>query len=325
MKRRRMTWWVGGSALFIGVMFVVYPFFEDTLFGLPRRPFVPQTMVSLQEGEESPKLDHEAPTTTHPFLRVAFAPTISPEESIGLYQDFVRYLAKRVGRQPVMLHKSTYAETNLLIQYARCDVAFVCSYAFIRGQQEFHAECLAIPEIRGKKYYRSLVMVPVASRASSLLDLKDKRFASADVMSTTGWLFPAVWLRDRGQNPNRFFSDHLLTGSHDRSVQAVTSGFADGAAVDSLVFDSMLEKDSSLSEKVKIIATSPPYGMPPLAVSPHLDPLLKRRLLQVLLGMHHDLEGRMILKGLGIDRFSVPPAGLFDSVYELSKRFEGAP
>ena len=68
---------------------------------------------------------------------------------------------------------------------------------------------------------QSFIIVPADSKAQSLLDLRGKRFASCDIISQTGWIYPAIWLLQHGENPREFFAEHIICGSHDRALRAV--------------------------------------------------------------------------------------------------------
>jgi phosphonate transport system substrate-binding protein len=274
-------------------------------------------VLTPPEGEPS-----EAKDDGRSKLRVAIAPVISPEESIRLYRGFVEYLARKLGREPVLLQRDSYGQTNDLLRYRKCDVALVCTYAFVRGESEFGAKVLAIPVIDGATTYQSFIVVPRTSQAASLLDLRGKRFASADLMSTSGWLYPAIWLRNQGRPANQFFSEHLIVGSHDRSVRSVASGYADGAAVDSLVFDQVTADDPSVLEKTRIIQKSSLFGMPPFIVSPQIDPELKQQLQAALLEAHKESAGKDVLAPLNIDRFVVPEDSLYDDIRDAVSVWE---
>ena len=281
--------------------------------------FEPHAWVDLEEPEARGVLVRQP--TTNP-LRVAIAPVISPERSLGKYRGFVIYLANALGRGPVFLRRRSYAEVNDLVRLGACELAFVCTYSYVLGQRQFGMKLLVVPQIGGVTWYRSYIVVPRDSEARSLLDLEEKRFGSADIMSTSGWLYPMVWLHSRNRNPERFFSDHLLTGSHDRSVAAVAEGMVDGAAVDSLVYDQLMAEGSDIARRTKVIQQSPQFGTPPLVVPQDLDPALRTRLVDVLLTMHERDDGKEILTTLGIDRFVVPDANLYDSVRALAGSWE---
>jgi phosphonate transport system substrate-binding protein len=172
-------------------------------------------------------------------------------------------------------------------------------------------EALVVPQVNGTTTYKSFVLVPASSQAAGILDLRGKRFASADIISTTGWLFPAMLLMGAGENPAAFFGQHIITGSHDRSLQALLNGLADGAAVHGIVYQQMANENPSMLKKVKILAESPPFGIPPVVVHPHMDPVLKEKTRSVLLEMNQDDAGKQILAKLQIEKFIIPDKDLF--------------
>ncbi len=279
--------------------------------------------VSLEQSEGALPGENQAVSLPgKPLLNVAIAPVVAPEKSLQLYQGFVDYLAEKTNRQPVFLQRQTYSEVNDLVRYRRCDLAFVCTYAFVRGEREFGMEILAAPQIDGAINYYSFIIARKGSSADSLLDLQGKRFGSADIMSNSGWLYPALWLKENGKDAKSFFGAHVITGSHDQSVLAVADGYVDGAAVDSLVYKQMVEEDSSIADDTQIIQKSPPFGMPPLVVPAGIDSGLKAELLSVLLSMDKDSGGKEILKVLGFDKFVVPDDELYVSVREAALAWE---
>jgi len=327
--RRPSLGWLGMkgfvlfSAVCLGVVGVALGKVVE-LIGRNRPParFLPRAHVEL-DGPPRPAAEGAGQDVpAKPTLRVAVAPVLSPERSLVKYESFVHYLAGQLGRTPSFVLRPRYAETSDMVRYGQCDMAIVCAYPFVRGERDFGMEALAVPQIRGATTYHSLVLVPQSSPAASLLDLRGKRFASADIISNSGWLFPAVWLRQHGEDPDRFFGAHIISGSHDRSVEAVVNGTADGTAVVSLVYDQMAAEDPSILEKTKVILKSPPFGNPPIVVHPRLNGKLKEQLLSVLLNMHNEPEGQKVLAALRYERFVAPEPALFDSAREMAKDWE---
>jgi phosphonate transport system substrate-binding protein len=308
--------------VFIGVPFALYSVIKITNPDLQLSRFRPRHWVNLDERDDSPTGAASKIAIENPPFRVAIAPIVSPEKSLVMYQGFVEYIAKRLGKTPVPLYRQTYVETNDLVRYGQCDIALVSTYPFIRGEKEFGMQALVVPQVRGATTYQSFILIPQSSNATSLLDLRGKRFASADIASTTGWLFPAIWLMQQGEDPNRFFGEHIISGSHDRSIQAVADGFVDGAAVNGLVYYQIMTETPSMLKRTKIMLKSPSFAIPPVVVNPNIDPDLKKEALSVLLSMHNDVEGKRILDGLQIERFVVPEKGLFDSLRRQVARLE---
>jgi phosphonate transport system substrate-binding protein len=308
--------------LVLGVCFGLYNVLKITFLDWRMSRLLPEKWVNLDRAKVDPALA-SLPTDEEHSFRVAIAPIISPEKSLEMYQGFIEFVSKKLGRKPISLYRPTYSETNDLVRYQRCDIAVVCTYPFIRGEREFGMQALVVPQIRGETTYQSFIIVPKSSSAASLMDLRGKRFGSADIMSTTGWLFPAMLIMNAGENPNHFFSDHVITGSHDKSVQAVVDGFVDGAAVHGNVYEQMAAEDPTIAAKTRILAKSPPFGIPPIAINPNLNQKLKNETLSVLLHMHEDPEGKKILERLEIEKFVIPPKGLFDALRQAIKKLEG--
>jgi phosphonate transport system substrate-binding protein len=186
-------------------------------------------------------------------------------------------------------------------------------------------ELLVVPSVMGKTEYHSQFIVSAGSDATSLLDLKNLRFASADPLSNTGWLYPAYVLHNEGIDHDNFFSEVMYTGGHDRAILAVANGVADGAAVDSLVLDQLLISKPGLESKVRVIHTSVAYGMPPVVVHPGIDPTLRAQLREALLTMHKSPEGAAALALLQIDRFLPPDPTKYELVEKMMGVVESRP
>lgn len=316
-RRYRRTTLLVLLAISVGAMLVtsyrlLRPVYDFDLLGDPR--FRPGTFVDLSEPAAAPLESVVAPSQDGSSIRVAFAPVISPEKSLKLYESFVEYLGESLSRRPTSMYRTSYAEVNDLVRYEKCDLAFVCTYAFVRGERDFGMELLVMPQVGGSTNYYSYIIVPKSSDAVSLLDLRGKDFASADLMSNSGWLYPLVVLHESGEDPESFFGKHVITGSHDRSVESVVRNYVDGAAVHSLVYDQMVAENPSLAERMKVIAKSPSFGMPPLVVPQGIDPVLREALRENLLDMHRSPEGRRVLSTINIDRFVLPDTSLYDGV-----------
>jgi phosphonate transport system substrate-binding protein len=298
-------------SILVGVYCIIDLFGQQAL----NRLYSPRKWVNL-EGRNKVRVPQNFAVSSsgEPQLRVAIAPIMSPEKSRQLYNDLISYMGKALNVTPTVQQRSSYAEINDLLHYGDSDVAFVCSYPFVLGEREYGLKLLVIPRVKGQTTMQSLIIVPAGSSVTSLTDLRGKRFASCDIISITGWVYPAIWLMQHGENPNKFFSEHIICNSHDRALWAVATKFVDGAAVQSRVYERMIEQDPGLAQKVRIIMQSPEFGIAPIVVHPHVAPALQERLRSALVSMHETPEGRKILAGLGIDRYELPDYALYDSV-----------
>ena len=98
-------------------------------------------------------------------------------------------------------------------------------------------ELLVAPEINGQTVYHSVLIVPATSPVQSIADLQNKVFAFTDPTSFSGRVYPTYLLSEIDTTPEHFFQYTFFTYSHDRAIEAVAAGVADGASVDSLVLD----------------------------------------------------------------------------------------
>lgn len=236
-------------------------------------------------------------------LRVAIAAVISPQGTAESYAPLVDYLGEKLGRPIEILQRRTYAEINELLRTGEVDLAFVCTSSYLLGRREFGLELLVAPQVNGETTYRAKLIVPADSNAESIEDLRGKVFAFTDPNSFTGRIYPTYLLQQINETPEVFFARTFFTYSHDDAIYAVANGMADGASVDGLILDYVLERDPNLAERLRIIHTSPPFGIPPVVVSPDINPQLFAELKILLLGMHETPEGLAALKALGVDRF----------------------
>ncbi len=255
-----------------------------------------------------------------PALRIAVAPVISPEKSLLRYFDLAVWLGDRLGRRGDLLLRDNYTQTNQLLRDDECDAALICTYSFVRLAREMEVAALVVPVVGGRTTYHSEIIVAARSPYQNMLALKGARFASADNLSTTGWLYPATHLLDLLQTPETFFAAHQVTGSHDLAVAAVANGDADAAAVHSLVLEQMPE---TTRRRVRVIHRSPPFGMPPVVAPTSASEDLSSALRDALLQMHESPEGAAILARIHIDRFINAPADHYDSISVLVDRWEG--
>ncbi len=258
-------------------------------------------------------------------LRIAVASIISPEGTVDSYRGLADYLGAQLGRSTELIQRRTYAEVNELVAQQSVDLAFVCTSAYVTGHDEFGMELLVAPEIAGQAVYHSQLIVPSDSRAASMADLHGTVFAFTDPMSNTGRAYPTYLVHQLGETPATFFQRTFFTYGHDRAIEAVANGIADGAAVDSLVLDFALKRDPALRERISIVHESPAFGIPPVVVPPDLPPRRKVELRELLLNMATDPSGEEVLAQMGIDHFVETDDGEYDGVRSLLAAAEAGP
>ena len=93
-------------------------------------------------------------------LRFALAAMISPRETNKEYARLIQELGRELGRKISLLHGRSYKQVNRLLQADKLDMAFVCTGGYMQlRQMEPRVSVVAVPVVRGKVTYRSLVIV----------------------------------------------------------------------------------------------------------------------------------------------------------------------
>lgn len=273
----------------------------------------PDPRISFSDVETS---TGGAPSVVKP-LRIAIASTVSPQRNLRDYERMLQYLGRKMKMPVGVVQRSGYSECIALLENREVDAAFVCSGPYVEAKERFGAEALVVPQVGGTGTYCAYVIARKGGPVRSFADLRGKVFAFTDPLSTTGKLYPAHLLAKVGASAETYFSKTIITWGHDNSIEAVAHGLADGAAVSSLVWESLAKTGNGAASQTTVVARSAPFGMPPVVVHPRLDPLLKKRLLDVFLSMHLDPEGKALLSQAGIERFTVGMDSTYDGVRRM--------
>jgi len=99
----------------------------------------------------------------------------------------------------------------------------------------------------------------------------------------------------------------------------VAKGQADASAVDSLVLDyDILHKDK-FAKQVRVIKVLGPAAIPPIIVSNVLDNDISNQIQSILLSMHKDPQGTIILNNAGVKQFITVDNSHYDSIRKMHK------
>lgn len=261
-------------------------------------------------------------TSAHPkqLIKIGVAAMITPVDAVKYYQEIIDYIGEQINQPVQMVNRRTYDEMDSLLEKGEVKVAFLCSFSYVMDNRNFGAELLVAPSVNGSTVYHSYIIVHKDSPVKSFTELKGKEFAFTDPRSNSGKLYPTYLLKTMNSRPEKFFKRHVYSYSHNKSVELVAKKIVDGAAVDSLVYEYMLKKDSPYAKQAKVIKRSPPYGMPPVVVPKGIDRNLKKRIKEAFLNIHTTPKGIAILKAMMIDRF----VEISDSAYDSIRKMEQA-
>lgn len=244
-------------------------------------------------------------------LRFGLTPAIVHDQR-ALMAELRGYFEKKLQRPVEFISRDSYRDTIELLKHRKMDFAWVSDYPYVYMNHVHFVKLLAMPVYHGRPYYCAYLIVPDSDRkTASLRDLKGKIFAYADPYSNSGYLVPRYQIRQMNLQPASFFQRTFFTWSHKKVIEAVGQGLADGAYVDSFVWDSLALIHPEMTRRTRVVAKSPEYGFPPI-VAQYSQPKADFEAMQkLLLGMRGDPEGAKLLKQLNIDGFVTPDPKLY--------------
>ena len=256
----------------------------------------------------------EPPHPKEPEYGFAIGAIFSPERSLDAWERFVGHLGQVLGVRLRMVFRRTYAEANALLRTGEALAGIVCTGAYVAGHEEFGLLPIAAPIMADRYEYRSYIIVAASSPVRSFDELRGKSFAFSDPLSNTGFCYPAYLCAMEQESARGFFARTLYTYGHDASIEAIANGLAEGAAVDSLVYEFLREKEPALVARTRVIARSEPFAIQPIVASPAAPCEFRENLARVLLAMHETASGCNVLAALGAVRFVEADDGAYAAV-----------
>lgn len=284
----------------------------------------PEPFLEVFRAQPETALTTNSSAKNRNTLRFAVATMVSAEETFSTYRQFVQRISKDIGKEGAFIVRLSNEDVRPALMRGEVDAAFVCTGTYLNALDGKGIKLLVQPEFEDGRLYRSVLLVPSDSRFQTWEDLRDKVIAFTDRESFTGCLLPSWVFAERGVAPAEYFKKIIYTGSHGRSITAVSSNIADAAAVMSLVWSSVIEKEPSLGKQLKIIWQSEVFGPPPIVVPEGLDGKFEAALRKALLSLHEDAEGQKILSAIGIKRFVPPQPESYSSAIKLYRRYQNS-
>ena len=261
------------------------------------------------------KLDQPAP------LRFGITPVFLVDQGDFLGQ-WKTYLESRLGRPVEFVRRKSYAEITDLLARGQLDAAWICSFSYASNRDRL--TLVTVPVYRGEPHYHSYLIVPQDDHHTlGYSDLKDKVFAFVEPRSHTGYLYPRYEVKKLGHDPDTYFGETFFTWSHIDAIAAVADQFADAAAVDSYIWDSLQIKHPELTRQTRVVARSKRFGFPPVVAGGALPDTDRQQLRQVLFGMDDDPDGRRLLALLHLNRFDEPDPQLYDEIPRIARFVSG--
>lgn len=220
---------------------------------------------------------------------------LSPGLPAALFEGVAKYLGRSLSLEVTLVHETRFSGPPRgepdPFSSGEADAAFMCAPPFFwcldRGAP---AELLGVapvfddPRAAGRPVYFADVITR-AGGAATFADLRGGVWAYNDPCSLSGLYGLLGHLQTLGEDET-FFGKLIASGSHRASLELVLSSRADAATVDSNVLRLWLGAEPDLRRQLSVLTSWGPFPVQPLVVYSGLEADLKRRLLELLLGLN---------------------------------------
>lgn len=232
------------------------------------------------------------------------------------------YLSKKTGAKVEFTILSRYG--NIVERFAaeKLDGAFFGSFTGALAIKRLGVVPLARPvNLDGTSTYQGYLFARKDSGIKGVKEMKNKKMAFVDKATTAGYLFPLAYLKENGvTDTDHFFSETFFTGSHDAAIDAVLNRKADVGAAKHSVYDRERQHDPRVDSELTIFAKSSSVPSNGLCVRKGLNESLKNKLKSVLLGLHTDPDGKVVLQQFGALKFIETTTGDYQPVFDMAKK-----
>lgn len=238
-------------------------------------------------------------------LLIALMPAQNIFKQVKDHRPLEAYLQETLG-VPVKITVLTHYPDMVVGFGARgMQGAFFDVFTALRAMEMYELEPLArMVDLTGEPFISGLIITRKDSGITSVDAMSHKRMAFVDNTANVGYVFARAYLREKGiMEPERFFSDVSYTGSPETTAYMVHAGRADLGAISSDDMVRMRIKDPLVAEELAVLAQSAPLPDDTLFIRKDMDAALKKRLLERLLALGSDGQGKQVLRGIGATKF----------------------
>jgi phosphonate transport system substrate-binding protein len=260
-------------------------------------------------------------------ITVGLIPGGKPEAIKSESKIIAEQLQKKFSIPVNIYISKDYAGLTTALKSKKVDYAFLSALSLVEAEKEVPLKVLLKKTYNGPYYFSGLV-VRADSKIKSVKDLKGRAIAFVDRQSTSGYLYPQVYLR-KNNFTDESFKSISFSGSHAASVEKLENREVDVAAVfvdDEKTNDGAWERfKKNPKSKFRLLWVSEPIPNDPIVVRTEFYnqyPKLTHELMYELIEMQNDpTSKKLISEVMGKGDLMPATSKQYDPVREVNKVF----
>jgi len=237
-------------------------------------------------------------------LIMGLSPIANSEKLIEDTAPLHKMLGDEIGKKVEGFIATNYIGVVEALGTGTIDFALIPPFAYILANKKNGTEALltSIGKHDEPGYY-SVLIVRTDSGIEKVEDLKGKKVAFVDPSSTSGYIFPAVILKDHGIDIEKDITSQFA-GGHDKALQLLVNGDVDAIGTYEDAITKFAKEFPEVTEKVKVLQKSDLIPGITLVVSSKVDDATKQKIKDAFLKVTSTQEGQdLTVKLFGIKGF----------------------
>ncbi len=277
----------------------------------------------INDNIAQPSTNAQLGTVDNP-IKMAMVPSLDTQKLVKSGKVLSELLEKETGLKFEVSVPNDYKAVVMALGAGKIDIGWLSSLPYVLANDQYGVEAILTTIRDNSTKYWSFIIARTDSQINKLEDLKGKKFAFGDPISTSGCLYAKDLLRKSGFDPDTFFSQVVYAGGHDKVVMAVYNGQVDAGAIYGGVVSDAREKVlkalPDVMKKTKVIAKSVEIPNDTVSVRKDLPDDIKQKITDALLKIAASDDGKSAILDLyGIDGFVKAKDSDYDSVRRVAQ------
>ena len=201
-------------------------------------------------------------------LTIGFVPSQDAAGIESKVKPMEDYMSKALGIPVKAFVGTNFVAVIEAMGSKQVDVGFLNPLSYVMASADYKAQVILKTQRKGSFQYRAQLTarkednIPVCDATkdpkctATFNALKGKKIAFVDQASTSGYLFPASFLKGAGidMEKGKFFSDIIMAGQHDAAAKLVYNKGADASWSFEDVRDNLVKELPDVKEKLVPVA-----------------------------------------------------------------------
>ncbi len=217
-------------------------------------------------------------------LQIGIGPLLpTPGDTTKAWEPFFAWLCGELGVDYELTATTDWAGISVAMRNDQIDLAWMGPFGYVLANTEAGAKAIATAQYDEKPIYHAIVVSrPDIEIERWPEDGKGKSISFTDTGSTSGWLIPTNWFRERGIDPKTYF-EYSEGATHAANQVAVANGRVDLATDFDRNRNALIEAGTIKPEQSKVVWESEPLPNDAIAVRRGFDPELEARIEEAIL------------------------------------------